>query len=65
MDSLAARSLTSAEVFASGETPFAATLAAQVFSAHTYERLDPPRSQFFHTNWTGTGGRVNSSTYTV
>jgi 6-phosphogluconate dehydrogenase len=35
------------------------------FGAHTYERVDQPRGQFFHTNWTGTGGRVASSTYTV
>ena len=35
------------------------------FGAHTYERIDQPRGQFFHTNWTGTGGRVASSTYTV
>jgi 6-phosphogluconate dehydrogenase len=35
------------------------------FGAHTYERVDKPRGQFFHTNWTGTGGRVASSTYTV
>ncbi|HTI70088.1 MAG TPA: decarboxylating NADP(+)-dependent phosphogluconate dehydrogenase [Candidatus Limnocylindria bacterium] len=33
------------------------------FGAHTYERLDQPRGKFFHTNWTGTGGRVSSSTY--
>lgn len=33
------------------------------FGAHTYERLDQPRGQFFHTNWTGTGGNVSSSTY--
>ena len=33
------------------------------FGAHTYERTDQPRGQFFHTNWTGTGGRVASSTY--
>lgn len=33
------------------------------FGAHTYERVDKPRGQFFHTNWTGTGGRVSSSTY--
>ncbi len=26
------------------------------FGAHTYERLDKPRGQFFHTNWTGHGG---------
>jgi len=35
------------------------------FGAHTYERIDQPRGQFFHTNWTGRGGRVSSSTYNV
>src|SRR4051812_19766996 len=35
------------------------------FGAHTYERLDQPRGQFFHTNWTGRGGTVASGTYTV
>jgi 6-phosphogluconate dehydrogenase len=35
------------------------------FGAHTYERVDRPRGEFFHTNWTGTGGRVSSSTYSV
>jgi 6-phosphogluconate dehydrogenase len=35
------------------------------FGAHTYERIDKPRGEFFHTNWTGTGGDVSSSTYTV
>ena len=35
------------------------------FGAHTYERVDKPRGEFFHTNWTGHGGRVASSTYTV
>lgn len=33
------------------------------FGAHTYERVDKPRGQFFHTNWTGTGGNVSSSSY--
>ncbi|MCB1118732.1 MAG: NADP-dependent phosphogluconate dehydrogenase, partial [Chlamydiia bacterium] len=33
------------------------------FGAHTYERIDRPRGEFFHTNWTGTGGDVSSSTY--
>lgn len=33
------------------------------FGAHTYERIDKPRGEFFHTNWTGTGGLVSSSTY--
>ncbi len=35
------------------------------FGAHTYERVDQPRGQFFHTNWTGRGGRVSSTTYNV
>jgi 6-phosphogluconate dehydrogenase len=35
------------------------------FGAHTYERVDKPRGKFFHTNWTGTGGSVSASTYTV
>ncbi|MDR1625461.1 MAG: decarboxylating NADP(+)-dependent phosphogluconate dehydrogenase [Spirochaetia bacterium] len=35
------------------------------FGAHTYERTDKPRGKFFHTNWTGTGGNVSASTYTV
>jgi 6-phosphogluconate dehydrogenase len=33
------------------------------FGAHTYERVDKPRGQFFHTNWTGRGGRTASGTY--
>ncbi len=33
------------------------------FGAHTYERVDRPRGQFFHTNWTGRGGDTSSSTY--
>jgi 6-phosphogluconate dehydrogenase len=35
------------------------------FGAHTYERVDQPRGKFFHTNWTGRGGRTSSSTYNV
>jgi 6-phosphogluconate dehydrogenase len=35
------------------------------FGAHTYERIDKPRGEFFHTNWTGHGGRVSSGTYNV
>jgi 6-phosphogluconate dehydrogenase len=35
------------------------------FGAHTYERIDKPRGQFFHTNWTGKGGNVSAGTYTV
>jgi len=35
------------------------------FGAHTYERNDRPRGEFFHTNWTGRGGTTASSTYNV
>ena len=35
------------------------------FGAHTYERTDKPRGEFFHTNWTGRGGDTASSTYNV
>ena len=35
------------------------------FGAHTYERTDKPRGEFFHTNWTGHGGTTASSTYNV
>ncbi len=33
------------------------------FGAHTYERVDKPRGEFFHTNWTGHGGDTASSSY--
>jgi len=33
------------------------------FGAHTYERVDRPRGEFFHTNWTGRGGTTSASTY--
>jgi 6-phosphogluconate dehydrogenase len=35
------------------------------FGAHTYERIDKPRGEFFHTNWTGRGGTTASGSYTV
>ncbi len=35
------------------------------FGAHTYERVDKARGEFFHTNWTGRGGTTASSTYTA
>ncbi|MBI4027879.1 MAG: decarboxylating NADP(+)-dependent phosphogluconate dehydrogenase [Verrucomicrobia bacterium] len=35
------------------------------FGAHTYERVDKPRGEFFHTNWTGRGGTTTARTYTV
>ncbi|MCA9932797.1 MAG: decarboxylating NADP(+)-dependent phosphogluconate dehydrogenase [Anaerolineales bacterium] len=33
------------------------------FGAHTYERVDKPRGEFFHTNWTGQGGDITSTSY--
>ena len=33
------------------------------FGAHTYERVDRPRGEFYHTNWTGAGGATSASTY--
>ncbi len=33
------------------------------FGAHTYERVDKPRGEYFHTNWTGRGGSTSASTY--
>jgi 6-phosphogluconate dehydrogenase len=52
--------------YRSGRLP-ANLLQAQrdYFGAHTYERVDKPRGQFFHTNWTGKGGHVSAGTYTV
>ncbi len=35
------------------------------FGAHTYERVDKPRGEFFHTNWTGRGGSTTARAYTV
>ena len=35
------------------------------FGAHTYERVDKPRGEFFHTNWTGKGGTTPAGTYTI
>ncbi|HEY0682909.1 MAG TPA: decarboxylating NADP(+)-dependent phosphogluconate dehydrogenase [Steroidobacter sp.] len=35
------------------------------FGAHTYERVDQPRGQFFHTDWTGHGGATTSRSYSV
>ena len=33
------------------------------FGAHTYERVDRPRGEFFHTDWTGHGGNTTANTY--
>jgi len=33
------------------------------FGAHTYERVDKPRGEFFHTDWTGHGGKATSGSY--
>ena len=35
------------------------------FGAHTYERVDKPRGEVFHTNWTGRGGETSASTYSA
>ena len=50
--------------FRNGRLP-ANLLQAQrdYFGAHMYERLDRPRGEFFHTNWTGRGGKTASSAY--
>jgi len=52
--------------YRSGRLP-ANLLQAQrdYFGAHTYERVDKPRGEFFHTNWTGTGGATTAGTYTA
>ena len=52
--------------YTSGRLP-ANLLQAQrdYFGAHTYERTDRPRGEFFHTNWTGRGGSTSAETYTV
>jgi 6-phosphogluconate dehydrogenase len=52
--------------FRNGRLP-ANLLQAQrdFFGAHQYERVDQPRGQFFHTNWTGRGGKTASTAYSV
>ena len=35
------------------------------FGAHTYERVDRPRGEFFHSNWTGHGGATTSRSYSA
>ena len=35
------------------------------FGAHTYERRDAARGEFFHTDWTGHGGATSASTYSA
>jgi len=52
--------------YRSGRLP-ANLLQAQrdYFGAHSYERIDQPRGRFFHTDWTGHGGKTASSTYSV
>jgi len=67
---VAAPSLTSALSYFDGyrsERLPANLLQAQrdYFGAHTYERIDRARGEFFHTNWTGRGGDTASSTYNV
>jgi len=70
MHGIAAPAMTSALTFYDGyrsERLSANLLQAQrdYFGAHTYERVDKPRGQFFHTNWTGRGGSTASTTYNV
>jgi 6-phosphogluconate dehydrogenase len=70
MHGVAAPAITSAmayyDSYRTGRLP-ANLLQAQrdFFGAHTYERIDKPRGQFFHTNWTGKGGTTASTTYNV
>ena len=61
-----ATALTYFDGYRAGRLP-ANLLQAQrdYFGAHTYERIDQPRGEFFHTNWTGRGGTTSASTYTV
>ncbi|MFC3874757.1 decarboxylating NADP(+)-dependent phosphogluconate dehydrogenase [Neisseria musculi] len=58
--------LTFLDAYTSGRLP-ANLLQAQrdYFGAHTYERTDKPRGEFFHTNWTGKGGDIASTTYDI
>jgi 6-phosphogluconate dehydrogenase len=35
------------------------------FGAHQYERVDKPRGEYFHTNWTGRGGKTTSTVYSA
>ncbi len=70
LNGVAAPALTSALSYFDGYTTDrlpANLLQAQrdYFGAHTYERLDSPRGEFFHTNWTGHGGDTAASTYVV
>lgn len=62
--------LSSALAFFDGyrsETVSANLLQAQrdYFGAHTYERVDAPRGEYFHTDWIQSGGKVSSTTYEV
>ncbi len=35
------------------------------FGAHTYERIDRARGEYFHTDWTGQGGSATAGTYSA
>jgi len=61
-----ASALTFYDGYRCGQLP-ANLLQAQrdYFGAHTYERVDKPRGEFFHTNWTGRGGSTSSTSYNV
>jgi 6-phosphogluconate dehydrogenase len=59
-----ATGLTFFDGYRSGQLPANLIQALRdYFGAHTYERVDKPRGQFFHTDWSGTGGKVTSSSY--
>jgi 6-phosphogluconate dehydrogenase len=70
LDNIPAPAMTSALAYYDGyrhERLPANLLQAQrdYFGAHTYERVDKPRGEFFHTNWTGRGGKTAASTYSA
>lgn len=52
---------------ADGPTRPASLIQAQrdYFGAHTFERTDAPRGEFFHNDWTGRGGKTSSGSYNV
>ena len=52
------------DAYRTGRLPANLTQAQRdYFGAHTYERIDKKRGEFFHTDWTGEGGDVTSTSY--
>jgi 6-phosphogluconate dehydrogenase len=41
------------------------TIVRAILAGERDSRVDKPRGQFFHTNWTGKGGHISAGTYTV